>query len=319
VTDANLILGRLSPDSPLAGSLRLDLEAARVAIRKRVAGPLNLDVADAALGMLRIVNANMVRAIRVVSVERGYDPRDFTMVAFGGAGPMHDAHLAKELGIGRVLVPESPGILCALGLLYADVRADFGRTALMKHHAARPVRINDLFADLEAEALRWLDREQLPPGEALLERRVDMRYVGQDYELPVPAPAGTLGEADLARLEAAFHEAHAQAYGYSAADAPTELVSFRVALRVPAHPPRLVQPEPGGPDPSAAQKGTRPVYFEETGRFVDCPIYDRARLRPGNVIPGPAIVEQMDATTVILPGQRGIVDALCNLLIAPQA
>jgi N-methylhydantoinase A len=159
--------------------------------------------------------------------------------------------------------------------------------------------------------------EQMPfaVAAAPLERPVDMRYVGQDYELPVPAPAGTLGEADLARLEAAFHEAHAHAYGYSAADAPTELVSFRVALRVRAHPARLVQSEPGGPDPSAARKGTRPVYFEETGSFVDCPIYDRARLRPGNVLPGPAIIEQMDSTTVVLPGQRASVDRWRNLVI----
>jgi N-methylhydantoinase A len=280
-----------------------------------VADPLKLDVVEAALGMLRIVNANMVRAIRVVSVEKGYDPREFVLAAFGGAGPMHAAHLAKDLGIARVLVPESPGILCALGLLYADVRADFGRTALMKRQAAAPARINELFAELEEEALRWLQREKLSPEEAILERGVDMRYVGQDYELPVAAPGGTLEEGDVNRLEAGFHQAHAQAYGYRAPDAPTELVSFRVGLRVPSRPPRLVRREPGGPDPSAARKGTRPVYFEETGSFVDCPIYDRARLRPGNVLPGPAIIEQMDSTTVVLPGQRASVDRWRNLVI----
>ncbi len=318
VTDANLILGRLDPESPLAGTMRLNAEAAREAIRARVADPLKISVVDAALGMLRIVNANMVRAIRVVSVEKGYDPRDFVLVAFGGAGPMQAAHLAKDLRIGRVFVPGSPGILCAMGLLFADVRADFGRTALMKRQVASPARINDLFADLEAEALRWLEREHLPGEEAILERRVDMRYVGQDYELPVPAPAGALAEPDLARLETAFHEAHAHAYGYSASDAPTELVNFRVVLRVPAHPPRPAPRESGGPDPSAARRAVRPVYFKEAGEFVDCPVYDRPRLHPGNLIPGPAIVEQMDATTVILPGQHADVDPWGNLMVTPD-
>lgn len=216
------------------------------------------------------------------------------------------------------MLPESPGILCAMGLLFAGVRADFGRTALMKRLGASPARINDLFSELEGEALRWLEREGLPAEEALLERTADMRYVGQDYELPVPAPGGTITDGDLEHLEAAFHDAHERRYGYDTPDAPTEMLNFRVVLRVPAHPPRLSLREPAGPDPSGAPRAARPVYFEEAGGFVDCPVYDRARLRPGNVIPGPAVIEEMDATTVILPGQRASLDPWANLLIEHQ-
>lgn len=316
VTDANLVLRRLDPARRLADTLPLDSDAATRAVAARLAEPQGLDVVEAACGMIRIVNANMVRPIRVVSVERGYDPRDFILVAFGGAGPMHAGRVAKEMGIHRILVPESPGILCALGLLFADVRADFGRTVLMKHEGADVNRINEFYNELEAEALRWLERERIPPAGALLERSVDMRYKGQDYELPVIVPAGEITEADLQSLAGAFHAAHAQAYGYSAPEAPAELVSFRITLRVLAGAPRLPVRAPGGRNPSRALRSTRRVYFEEVGGFIDCPVYERAGLAPDNTIVGPAIVEQMDATTVILPGQEAMVDRHGNLIIA---
>jgi N-methylhydantoinase A len=235
---------------------------------------------------------------------------------------MHAAPVARELEIPRVLVPDSPGILCALGLLLAEVRADFGRTALVALQGADPRRLEAIFGDLAAEATRWLEREGLDPATADLDRSVDARYVGQDYELPVPLGRGPLTEADLADFAPRFHQAHERAYGYASPDVAVQLVSFRVVARSPVPRPLVRRRPAGPPDPSGALVELRKVYFEAAEGFVECPVYDRRRLSPGHRLPGPAIVEQMDATTVVPPGHRAEVDALGNLLIdtgAPRA
>jgi N-methylhydantoinase A len=314
VTDANVLLGRLGADSLLGGRMRLDVAAAERAITDRVAGPLGVSAVEAAVGTLRVVNVNMARAVRVVTVEKGHDARELVLVGFGGAGPMHVADVAAELDVRRVLVPESPGILCALGLLLADVRADFGRTALMPLAGLDVRRVEMVFAGIETEARAWLSREGLEVSRATLDRSIDARYVGQDYELPVSV-SSPLTDRALGDLANAFHEAHERAYGYAARDAAIQLVSFRVVARVTVPRRAARARQRGAADVSRAMMSRRSVYFEAMGAFVDCPVYDRARLGPGHRIPGPAIVEQMDATTVIPPRWIATVDAFANLVI----
>ncbi|MBI2320570.1 MAG: hydantoinase/oxoprolinase family protein [Chloroflexi bacterium] len=315
VTDANVVLRRLNPAYLLDGRMRIDSERSAAAIAERVAQSLGRSLTDAAQGIVRIVNVNMQRAIRVISVERGRDPRQFTLVAFGGAGPLHAAELARDMGIPRVLVPESPGVLCALGLLVADIRADFGRTAPMGGDHADPARLTAIFADLEAQARAWLEREQVPADQGLLARSVDMRYLGQDYELPVAAMAGALAAADVGTLVERFHREHERVYGYCAPDAPTQMVSFRVVASAAVPKPSFEQAAAGGGDLAVARVGEREVWFGDAGGFVACPIYRRASLGPGIELRGPAVLEQMDATTVVLPGQRAYVDSYRNVIL----
>jgi N-methylhydantoinase A len=307
VTDANMVLGRLDPEYFLGGAMRLDRERAVRALEREVARPLALPVTDAALGVVKVVDASMAAAIRLATVERGRDPRQFTLVAFGGAGPMHAAAVARLLGIPRVLVPPSPGVLCALGLLVADVRTELSRTALRRTERTTPRELAAIFAELDARAVEWARRGGLPVEQIMLGRSIEMRYARQNHELAVEV-GRRLTTADLARR---FHRAHRQAFGYASPGEPTELVTFRVAVTLPvARPAIAAAPEPG--DPS---RGSRPVYFESTKRFVDTPVLERARLVPGFALTGPAVIEQVDCTSVIEPGQPAVVDAHGNLVI----
>ena len=343
VTDANVVLGRLSADALLGGRMRLRPELAHRALAERVAAPMGLGVEEAAQAVLTILNENLVQAIRVISVEKGFDPRQFTLVAFGGAGPLLASALARELGMTRVMVPPGPGLLCALGLLVADVRSDFSLTRLAGLEETGPSGINATFAEVERRALEWFDRERVEPGERTLRRAIDMRYVGQSHEITVAVQDREFSDPDLATLVAAFREEHERVYGY-APDAPVQLVTFRVTAlaRVTAPPVagaggtrgdlgaahRATRPvhsaELGGfaerpvydQDLRAAHRATRQVHFGELGGFVECPIYDRERIPPGADLEGPAILEQMDTTTVVLPGQVARCDEQRNLNLA---
>lgn len=301
VTDANVVLGRLPADALLGGSMPINVTLARNAIEEHVAQPLKMNLEQAAQGILTIVNENMIRAIRVISVEKGYDPRNFTLVAFGGAGPLLASALARELGIDRVLVPPHPGLLCAHGLLVADARADFSisRIATLAQTGARG--INAAFAELERGGVDWFAREGVAPEKRRMERALDLRYVGQSHELTVPMPGGEVRDADLAALTDRFRDEHMRVYGY-ASDGAIQVVTFRLSTHTPVAgaPSEAVTP-PANRNPI---KGSRRVHFQESGSFVDCPIYDRSLLAPGQEVRGPAIVEQMDTTTVVLPGQR---------------
>jgi N-methylhydantoinase A len=308
VTDANLVLGRLDPDYFLGGAMRLDRDRAAQAIERDVARPLGLSVTDAGLGVLKVVDASMASAIRLATIERGRDPRHFTLVAFGGAGPMHAAGVARLLGIPRVLVPPSPGVLCALGLLVADVRTELSRTALRRTDRTTPAELAAIFRDLESRATEWARHGGLPPERITLARSVEMRYARQNHELAVEV-GRRLTPADLTRR---FHRTHRSAFGYAAPGEPTELVTFRVAVMLPvARPAIMPSPEPGD-----ASRGVRPVYFESTKGFIETPVLERARLRPGLSVSGPVVIEQIDCTTVVEPGQTAIVDAHGNLVIA---
>ncbi len=314
VTDANVVLGTLNPEYLLGGRMPIDAGAARRSVH-RLAERLGIDVTEMAQGIISLVTANMARAIRVVSVRKGYDPRDFTLVAFGGAGPLHAARLARELGIPRVLVPEAPGILCALGLLVTDIRSDYTLTRILAADEAALAEVNAIFRRLQAQADEWLSRERVEMPDRIYHRSVDMRYRGQNYELQVPVGSVEMVPGDIAGLVRSFHRLHERNYGYSAQDEPSQLVTFRLEAlgRVPK---ATLKRSPGdGTDSRHALSGKREVFLEEMRGFVDCLVYRRDALGNGNIITGPAIVEQMDSTTLILPGQEAVVDPFRHLIL----
>ncbi|HVZ08730.1 hydantoinase/oxoprolinase family protein [Rhodopila sp.] len=326
VTDANVVLGTLNRTALLGGRMPIRHDLSLAAIQ-RLADRLGLDVMRTAQGIISVVTANMARAIRVISVQRGYDPRDYTLVAFGGAGPLHAARLAQELEISRVLVPVSPGILCAMGLLLTDLRTDFALTRLTPSTGTATAVLTDAFATLEARALAWFDREGIAEEDRRITRTVDMRYAGQNYELPIPCPSALAGEgapstsasaAVIDALAAAFTAAHQRLYGFAAEDEPIQLVTFRVEASAIVPKATFAAEPDGGPDASAALVGTRSVWLPETGGAADCPVYDRAKLRAGNRLRGPAIIEQMDATTVVLPGMTARVEPFRNLILEAE-
>jgi N-methylhydantoinase A len=291
VTDAHVVLGHL-PAKLLGGRMGLDAEAARRVIEREIGVPLGMSVEAAARGVLAIIDNNMMGALRIVSVERGHDPRDFTLVPFGGAGPLHGCALANLLGITRILVPPAPGVLCADGLLAADLKADFSRT-LPKAGRVDLAVARSIYAELEQQADDWLAAENVTPGDRRQARVALMRYHGQGGELAV-------GWADgVAEAEAAFAAAHKALYGFTL-DAAIELVTLRVEARgrMPA-PPRPVLSKGSGAKPI----GSTMVHFA-TGP-VQVPLYQRAMLGAGDRLAGPAIVSQLDATTLVLPGWRG--------------
>ena len=313
-TDANVVLQTLNPTHLLGGRMAVRQDLAKAAIG-RLAEALGLDLMETAQGIISVVTANMARAIRVISVQRGHDPRDYTLVAFGGAGPLHAARLARELEIRRILVPRNPGIVCAMGLLLTDLRADFAATRLIPlNDEAAPV-VEASFAELTTRAADWFEEEHIPEQQRGVTRTVDMRYAGQNYELPVALPPGPVTPASLQALADGFAEAHRRQYGFADPEGTVQLVTFRLeATGRVAKANFLPQPEEG-PDALHAVMGSREVWLPEAGGWVACPVYDREKLRAGNRITGPAIVEQMDATTLLLPNMTGRVEPYMNLIL----
>ena len=314
VTDANVMLGTLHPEYLLGGRMRIHAKAASDSI-EGTSKRLGMKPMDVGQGILSLVTSNMARAIRVVSVRKGYDPRDFTLVAFGGAGPLHAARLARELSIPRVLVPEAPGILCALGLLVTDIRSDYTLTRILEANPAALPETKVIFSELESHALRWLQQEGVEETNRLYRYSMDMRYRGQNYELNVPLDSEEMTKGDIADWVKRFHLLHEQNYGYSAREEPVQMVTFCIEAlgRVPKVALKTY-PE-AGTDSSYAIRGSRKVFLDEIGDFVDCRVYARHLLRHGNILAGPAIVEQMDSTTLILPGQKAFVDSYHNIII----
>lgn len=310
VTDANVVLGRLSPDA-LPGGLKPDAEAARHVIEKEIARPLGIDVIKAAEGIIKVVNAKMVRSMRVISVHRGYDLRDFTLLAFGGAGPLQGVELARELGTPRVMIPPYPGVTSAYGMLAADVRRDYAQTFLASLTELNPDRLNELYKHLEHQAGKELAAEGFSENEMQFTRIADFRYQGQSYEITMQVPLGRLINSDLKLLRQSFHQAHNQLYGYSSKEAPVEIVTLRlVALGL------LPSPAPGAPrkGSSRAVAGmTRPVVFNS--EQIQTPVFDREQIMSGDVITGPAVIEQRDSTTLLWPENKARCDEWGNLII----
>ncbi|SFK80449.1 hydantoinase/oxoprolinase family protein [Falsiroseomonas stagni] len=317
-TDANVVLQTLNPEYLLAGRMKIDQSLAKASIAG-MAERLGLGVMETAQGIISVVTANMARAIRVISIQRGYDPRDYTLMAFGGAGPLHAARLAIELDMKRVLVPRNPGILCAMGLLLTDLRADFAATRLMPATEASVTDVAAAFEGLVARAEEWFAHEEIAEGDRALTRTADIRYAGQNYELPVALPPGPVTAETIAALAAGFTESHRQRYGFIAEEEPIQLVTLRLEATGRVAKAKLASHPDAGLDATGAIIGKRDVWFPEAGGFVATPIYSRDALHPGNRFVGPAIVEQMDTTTVVLPGMTARVDSYLNLILEVAA
>ena len=313
VTDANLLLGRIPPHL-LDGEIALDPGRAETALRERVAKPLGIGVEEAARGVLALVNNNMAGALRVVSVERGLDPRAFTLCAFGGAGPVHGGDLARELGVPCLLIPRHPGILCALGLLATDLRYDLVRTRVQRAPDYDIAEIARTMQALEVEASARLASERIEASRRQLRRGADLRYAQQGVEITVDFPDGPVDAACVAELVERFHALHERLYTFSDREAAVEIVNFRVAAtgrmeRLEL--PRLASVEPRTPAPSS---GRRPADLDGRGT-VPVATYRRDDLLAGHLVPGPAIVDQLDSTTLVGPGRSASVDAYGNLVV----
>lgn len=314
VTDANVVLGRLSARGLLGGSMALDIEAAQRVIAK-IAERIGIAVEQTAQGILDIVAANMVRAIRSISVERGHDPRSFTLLPFGGAGPLLATAVARALGIREILVPLAPGILCAQGLVVADLREHFVRSRRVTVTEGNIRELQDVIDDLRAQGSAWFERESISREMQHMQIYLDMRYVGQNFELQVPieVAAGRPQVLDPAVLKRAFYDAHERSYGFFSADDAIEVVNARMTARgVLPLPPAAQQPAGAKVNPKPVER--RPVWF---GGDIphETPIYRREQLAVGSTIHGPAVIDQFDATTVVYPGDTLRVDGALNLVI----
>jgi N-methylhydantoinase A/oxoprolinase/acetone carboxylase beta subunit len=316
VTDANLVLGYLNPAYFAGGALPLHAGPAARALEERLARPLGLSLEQAAWGVHAIVNTNMELATRVVSIERGRDPRGLTLVAFGGSGPVHGCRLAQALGIPRVILPAAAGVTAAIGLLAAEVRFDVSRTYVRRLDALDRPRLDAMYAEMTAQALAVV-RDAAVGGAVSIVRAVDARYVGQGYELTVPVPDGTLDTAALARVRAAFDEIYAARYGYAQPAEPVEVVTWKLSVIGGA--PRVALAKAAPSTAAGGLKGHRRAYFPETDGWIDCPVYDRYALAAGLQLPGPAIVEERESTSVLPPGTLASVDDYANLIVTVSA
>jgi N-methylhydantoinase A len=308
-TDACLVLGYLSQNSLLGGEMKIDKRAAEKAVRERIAEPLGMDVLDAAYGIVEISNRLMLGSMQVSSVEKGYDPRDFSTIAYGGAGPMVAAYLAQELGSPEVIIPEHPGIFSALGMLLADIRLDFMRSFEQRATKVDLPSAERIFRELETRAIRTLKKDF--DLEYRLDRNADMRYVGQNYDINVPVPSGPFDAKTFRTTEGNFTRSHQRLFGH-AQGAEKEFVNLRVTITGMIERPPFQTARRG--KPSVVPKGSRLVYFGR-GRRDDCPVYDRSSLGHGSRLSGPCVVEGPDSTVVVYPGQSATVDRYADLVI----
>ena len=309
VTDANLVLGRLSTDSLLGGAITLDPAAARRMIEEKIAARLNCPVEEAAEGIIRVINASMTAAIRKLTVERGYDPRRFTLVPFGGAGPLHGVELARELGVSDVVVPLAPGVASAEGLVFSNLRSDRIQTHVELLDRLVETEFERILEDLTGQTIGDLSTS-IVGQEPVISRRVGLRYSGQGYDIPIDLPGGPV---DLTSLESAFHVEHERQYGFARRDQQVQLVNIWVSAELPiSNDPRSPSERIEAKRP--APRTTRPVYL--SGTWHDTAVYDRSSLRPGQRIEGPAIIEQLDSTTLIWPGEHARIDAWDQIAIA---
>ena len=300
VTDANVVLGRLNPTSLLGGRMTMHADRARKVIEDELVPRLKVDLVRAAAGVIEIINVNMMGAVRVISIEQGVDARHFTLVAFGGAGPLHAADIARNMGIRRVLVPPRPGLLSAIGLLHADVRGDFSVTRLVRAEPSNIAAVNTSFEQLRQRGDAWLAGEAGKNARARRDWLIDLRYRGQNSELSLQLPKGKLDARSLARLVEDYHVRHLAYYGYAMRGQPVAIVNLRLMVTMARRaPPAEKRSFPRG-TVHRAMLEQRQVWFPETG-FVETPVYDRDRLPANCRVTGPAIIEQMDTTTVVPP------------------
>ena len=310
LTDANVLLGRLNDQALLDGRMQIRRDLAEASIG-RLAEELGLDLMETARGIIRVACATVVKAIRPLSVERGYDPADFCLFPFGGAGPLLATEIARDLGIKTIIVPPSPGILCAEGLLNSDLTADFVMTALMPLREDSHDTLNAMRRELRQKVEDWFGHEAVLADQRRVQWTAEMRYRGQNYELSLPLEDGDLGAEDCEGLVATFHAAHKRSYGFHSKTETVEFVNLKVkAVGLYDKPPLPTLAE--RPD---AEPASRRRTFFTTGTWYDTPVFQRDSLAAGQALTGPAIIEQLDATTLIFPGDRGVVDAWGNLIV----
>ncbi len=311
VTDADLCLGYLDEHFFLGGAMRLDRALALDAIRRHVAEPLGLEPMRAAWGIHAVVNDNMARAAKVHCLERGKDPRDYVLLAYGGAGPVHAAPVAAALGIRRVLYPLRAGVMSALGFLAAPVAFERMRADIGPLDAVDLGRANRILAELAAEAGELVRAAGVRAAACVVKREAAVRFAGQSYTLPVPLPNARIARPHLDAVRARFIADYRERYYRLNPDVPIEIVSWRVTVTGPKPDLDLAPIDAAG---RSARKGTRRVYFAEAGRFVDCAVYDRFALAPGRRLRGPAVIEEPESTAVIGPGSAAVVDRDGNLI-----
>ncbi|HYJ14545.1 MAG TPA: hydantoinase/oxoprolinase family protein [Candidatus Limnocylindria bacterium] len=319
VTDANMVCGVLDPDHFLGGRMKLDKAKAQRVLEEKLAKPLKLDVLEAADGVLKIIDAKMEEAIKAVSSARGYDIRDFTLVAFGGGGPMHAGRMALDLGIPSVLVPLTPGVHSALGLLMSDVKHDYVRSKLVGLEDLDLTEINHMFHQLIDRAKADLVSEGFTDDEIKIEPYLDLRYAGQGYELTVPSPMPPYTQHDLTVMRGRFDTMHEQNSGHKAESEPVELVSLRLISLGLVPQAKLSPGKITGRKVDQAKLGERKVYFGKEHGVLTTQVYQRDLFEPGHQITGPAIVEQLDTTTVIQPEQEAVVDKYRNIIIEKKS
>lgn len=313
VTDADLLLGYLSPDFFLGGDMALDIAAVRDAVKTKIAGPLGLDVAQAAAGIHAIVNENMAAATRMYIAEKGHDPRRYTMVAFGGAGPVHAYGLAKLLKLRRLICPLGAGVMSALGFLVAAPAVDLVRSYVTRLEAADWSLVNSFFAEMETTAIERLVEAGARREAIRFERRAEMRHVGQGFEINVPLPDSTLNAETLDSVHALFFTKYEELFGRRIEGVGIEALTWRLHASAPQSEVTLSFAGQKA-DTGKRIKGERKVYFPETG-YRPCPVYNRYALRPGDTFRGPAVVEERESTTVIGPASIVQVDEFLNLVI----
>ncbi|AZO95910.1 hydantoinase/oxoprolinase family protein [Halocella sp. SP3-1] len=313
VTDANVVLGRLNPEYILGGRMEIRADLAEKSIKEHLSSLTDMNSVEAAAGIIAVVNSNMVRAIRVISVERGYDPREFALVSFGGAGSLHACAVAKELGIKEIIIPFSPGIFCSIGLLVADIKYDYVKSKIMLAEKNNIKEINEIFSKMISQGKKMLDKEGIFEENREYILTIDARYKRQNYELQLTIPEKKLDEEILNDIKGQFHKEHMKNYGYFDENQPLELINYRVnaigKTPKPDMPKYPIKDSLNPPIPNA----NRQVYFDENKGFVECPIYTRDDLDAGHEIFGPAVVEQMDTTILINPGWNANVDEYLNI------
>jgi len=310
ITDARVALGHLNRECLLGGRLPIQSENSTAALQE-LAEQIDMELLETARGIIAVSNSNIVKEIKNVTVAKGYNPGDFCLVAFGGSGPLHAAELMEEMSIRKALIPKTPGLLAAYGLLTENMRRDFVQTFVMDLSEETGDLLKQRFTELEKEAELWFNEEKIEPDQRHREYFLDMRYKGQNYEIRVPVEVSSIGSASALREE--FIKAYERLYSFSSDD-QIQVVNFGLSALGDIVYPTVVKDEYAGEDASAAIIGSRNVY-EGDGKFSDYTLYDREKLHYGNVICGPAIIEQMDSTTIVLPGQVATVDVYLNMMI----
>ena len=317
VTDAHLLLGRINPKFFLGQRMKLDVTTAEQAVREKIAEPLGLSIQEAAYGITHLADTNMVNAIRQVTIERGHDPRDFSLLCYGGGGGLFAGSLATELEIQTAIIPTNPAVFSAWGILNSDYREDVVRTNVTPLSEISVDRLLQMFEELAELGAGQLEKSGIPTAAVKYARVVDMRYEGQEHAVRVPVPSDAeLKKEGMKALQERFDFLHEQAYAHASPGTPTELVNLRLTASVESKKPLMLEIESGSGDGSSALKATRKVYFKNADGEVDCPIYDRGKLGAGDRFEGPAVIEEWNSTVVVNPGQQLHVDAYGNLMIS---